>query len=52
LPIESIEHGARQMLGYGPEVEVIAPRALRRQVAELAARTLQRYVAGTVKSSL
>ena len=29
LPIESIDHGARQMLGYGVEIEVVAPWALR-----------------------
>jgi predicted DNA-binding transcriptional regulator YafY len=44
LPIESIEHGARQMLGYGAEVEVIAPQALRSEVVKVAARTLEHYV--------
>jgi predicted DNA-binding transcriptional regulator YafY len=32
LPIESVEHGARQMLGYGAEVEVLAPLELRAEV--------------------
>lgn len=47
LPIESIEHGARQMLGYGDELQVIAPPALRREVCRLAAGVLQRHGAGT-----
>lgn len=38
LPIESIERGARRLLGWGAEVEVLAPVALRRHLlAELAA---------------
>jgi predicted DNA-binding transcriptional regulator YafY len=40
LAIESIDNGARQLLGYGAEVEVLAPAELRRQVARLARRTL------------
>lgn len=40
LPIESIEEGARQLLGYGGEVEVIDPVELRRCVANLATRVL------------
>lgn len=43
IPIESIEHGARQVLGYGAEAEVIAPQALRDEVASLAARMLARH---------
>lgn len=38
LPIESIEHGARQMLSYAGEAEVIEPAELRRRVATLATR--------------
>jgi predicted DNA-binding transcriptional regulator YafY len=29
LPIESVEHGMRQLLGFGAEVKVLEPRALR-----------------------
>jgi predicted DNA-binding transcriptional regulator YafY len=43
MPIESVEHGARQMLGYGAEVEVVTPQALRDEVAKLAALALQRH---------
>lgn len=32
LPIESIEHGARQVLGFGAEMEVLSPPALRAEV--------------------
>ncbi|MEZ5455996.1 MAG: YafY family protein [Lysobacteraceae bacterium] len=38
MPIESIEHGARRLLSYGAEVEVLEPPALRqRLLGELAA---------------
>lgn len=40
LPIESIEEGARQLLGYGGKVEVIEPVELRRCVAKLAERVV------------
>lgn len=43
LPIESIEQGARQVLGYGAEVEVIGPPALRDEVAGLAGKVLERH---------
>lgn len=36
LPIESIEHGARQVLGFGAEIEVLLPPALRALVLRLA----------------
>ncbi|MBL0919082.1 MAG: YafY family transcriptional regulator [Hydrogenophaga sp.] len=32
-PLESVEHGARQILGYGAEVEVLEPAALRAEIA-------------------
>ena len=38
LPLESVEHGARQILGYGGDVQVIAPAALRARVAAMALR--------------
>lgn len=47
LPIESIEHGARQILGFGAEAEAIAPKALREEVARLAAQTLQHHTRHT-----
>jgi predicted DNA-binding transcriptional regulator YafY len=34
--MESIEHGARQVLGWGGEVQVAQPLALRRRVVALA----------------
>lgn len=43
LAIESIEHGARQMLGYGDEVEVLAPPALRDEVRRLATAAAARH---------
>lgn len=43
LPVESIDHGARQILGYGGEVEVVAPPALRNEVARLGAAVLRRH---------
>jgi predicted DNA-binding transcriptional regulator YafY len=43
LPIESIEHGAKQMLGYGGEIEVIEPAELRRQLILMARRTLANH---------
>ncbi|MBX3610500.1 MAG: YafY family transcriptional regulator [Hydrogenophaga sp.] len=36
LGIESIEHGARQILSYGGEAIAIEPKALRKEVARLA----------------
>ena len=36
LALESVEHGARQTLGFGGEVQVIEPAALRALVADLA----------------
>lgn len=44
LPIESLEHGARQMLGFGPEVEVIEPHELRDLVALMARQVLACYL--------
>jgi predicted DNA-binding transcriptional regulator YafY len=43
IPIESIEHGARQVLALGPEVEVVEPAALRNQVVQLATQLLRLY---------
>lgn len=43
VAVESLEQGARQVLGYGDEAEVVAPAALRRLVAEVAQRLHQRH---------
>lgn len=36
MPVENSDHGARELLGIGPEIEVLGPASLRRRVAELA----------------
>jgi predicted DNA-binding transcriptional regulator YafY len=43
LAIESIEHGARQLLAFGAEVEVIEPLALRKEVLHQARALLARH---------
>ena len=43
VPIESIEHGARRLLSFGAEAEVIAPLALRRRLLDALAATQARY---------
>jgi predicted DNA-binding transcriptional regulator YafY len=43
MPIESIEHGARQLLGFGAEVEVLEPAELRDQVRQQASQLLALY---------
>jgi predicted DNA-binding transcriptional regulator YafY len=43
LAIESIEHGARQLLGFGAEIEVIGPPALRDEVLRQARALLARH---------
>ncbi|UJW80522.1 helix-turn-helix transcriptional regulator [Hydrogenophaga sp. SL48] len=43
MPIESIEHGARRLLSYGAEAEVIAPPALRQRLLDELAATRARY---------
>jgi predicted DNA-binding transcriptional regulator YafY len=45
LAIESVEHGARQLLAFGAEVEVIAPPALRNEVLRQARALLARHAA-------
>ena len=47
VPIESIEHGARQLLGFGAEVEVLEPAELRAQVRRQASRLLALYEGST-----
>lgn len=43
LPIESLDHGARRLLSYGSEVEVLAPPALRQRVRDELAAVQARY---------
>jgi predicted DNA-binding transcriptional regulator YafY len=43
LPLESIEHGARQIMGFGAQVEVIEPESLREEVVRLAKRVLEQH---------
>ena len=43
VPLESVEHGARQILGYGAEVEAIEPAALRAEVGRLAKAVGKRH---------
>jgi predicted DNA-binding transcriptional regulator YafY len=46
MPIESIEHGARQLLAFGGEIEVLEPPELRAKVIEDARAVMARH-AGT-----
>jgi predicted DNA-binding transcriptional regulator YafY len=43
IPVESIDHAARQLLGLGVEVQVIAPEALRDAVRTMAKKIVQFY---------
>ncbi|TAL52829.1 YafY family protein [Pandoraea sp.] len=43
MPIESIEHGARKLLGYGSEVKVIGPPALKKKFIEALSRVHALY---------
>ncbi len=43
MPIESLEHGTRAMLGFGTEVEVLGPPALRAHMAQAAHGLAERY---------
>jgi|JI6StandDraft_1071083.scaffolds.fasta_scaffold32944_3 predicted DNA-binding transcriptional regulator YafY len=52
LPLESIEHGARQIMGYGAQVEVIAPEALRAEVARLAKQVVERHAAQVSRTAV
>lgn len=46
LPLESVEQGARQVLGYGGEAQALAPPALRAEVARLAALAVRHHAGG------
>lgn len=43
MPIESIEHGARQLLGFGGEIEVLDPPELRARIIEGARAVIARH---------
>lgn len=43
LRVESMEQGARQLLSFGGEIEVLSPPALREHMAQQAAAVLARY---------
>src|SRR5437899_1481943 len=45
MPIESIEQGARQVLGFGAEIEVIEPAELRAEVLRQARRLMTLHAA-------
>lgn len=45
VPIESVDHAAREMLRLGPEAEALAPPALRRALQEMAQRMAAVYAA-------
>jgi len=46
IPIESIDHAARELVGLGAEAEVLAPAALRERLGETARRLAALYAAG------
>ncbi len=43
ISIESIAHGARQLLAYGAEIEVLEPTALRQAIYEQACDLVRRH---------
>ncbi|KAB0678136.1 WYL domain-containing protein [Burkholderia territorii] len=43
MPIESIEHGARKLLGYGAELKVLGPRELVARLTDEVAATQALY---------
>ena len=43
IRVESIEQGARQLLAFGDEIEVLAPPALRERMAQQAGAVLALY---------
>lgn len=43
MPLESIEQGVRQLLSFGPEVEVVEPAELRRELLRQAKQVLAVY---------
>ena len=51
LPIESIEQGARQLLGFGAEIEVIEPVELRAEVLRQARQLVSLYQGAATKAA-
>ena len=47
VPIESVEHAAREMLRLGADAEVIEPAELRSRMAHAAHEMLARYAVST-----
>lgn len=45
IQVESVEQGARQLLGFGDEIEVLSPPALRERMAQQAAAVRSLYPA-------
>jgi predicted DNA-binding transcriptional regulator YafY len=43
VPIESVEQACREFLGFGPDIEVLEPAALRERIAAAARATAARY---------
>ena len=55
LPIESVKEGARQLMAWGAEIEVVEPAALRAQLLLQASQVVALYggaVSGTAKRRL
>lgn len=46
IPIESVDHAAELLIGFGDAIEVLEPPALRQRLAELAARITALYADG------
>lgn len=46
IPIESVDHAAELLIGFGDAVAVVAPPALRQRLAELAGRVAALYADG------
>ena len=44
MQVEDSDHGAREMLALGPEIEVVAPESFRRRIASLAEQVAARYL--------
>ncbi|WP_269113051.1 WYL domain-containing protein [Burkholderia cepacia] len=50
LPIESIEHGARTLLGYGAHVRILGPQALKDQFIDALSQVKAFYQAGAIEA--
>jgi len=46
MPIESIEHGARKLLGYGAHLKILGPQALKDQLIEELSQLKALYQSG------